>query len=112
VDGVKASRRQQLQLLLVAGRHQLSRGDLRSIIQFLENEDCGFDVTLQLSDPSEQPELLELHRLVATPALIKLSPSPKQVFAGSSIYQQLLTWITRWQQDIVVIGLGMSLRPS
>ncbi len=112
MDGVKASRRQQLQLLLVAGRHQLSRGDLRSIIQFLENEDCGFDVTLQLSDPSEQPELIELHRLVATPALIKLSPSPKQVFAGSSIYQQLLTWITRWQQDIVVSGLGMSLRPS
>ncbi len=112
MDGVKASRRQQLQLLLIAGRHQLSRGDLRSIIQFLENEDCGFDVTLQLSDPREQPELLELHRLVATPALIKLSPSPKQVFAGSSIYQQLLTWITRWQQDIVVSGLGMSLRPA
>jgi len=112
VDGVKANRRQQLQLLLVAARHQLSRVDLRSVIQFLENEDCGFDVTLQMSDPSEQPELLELHRLVATPALIKLSPAPKQVFAGSSIYQQLRTWITRWQQDVVVSGLGLSLRPT
>ena len=112
MDGVKANQRQQLQLLLVAARHQLSRSDLRSMIQFLENEDCGFDVTLQMADPSEQPELLELHRLVATPALIKLSPTPKQVFAGSSIFQQLQNWITRWQQDIVVTGLGLSLRPT
>ena len=72
---------QQLQLLLVAARHHLSGQDLRSLIQYLERDDIGFEVTLQVSDPSHQPELLELHRLVITPALIKLSPSPKQVFA-------------------------------
>ena len=71
--------RQPLILLLVAARHQLSGQDLRSLVQFLEREDLGFEVTLQVADPSQQPELLELHRLVVTPALIKLAPNPKQV---------------------------------
>ena len=92
VDGNAPNPRQPLKLLLVAGRHHLSSGDIRSLIQFLESEDCGFDVTLQVADPSTQPELLELHRLVVTPALIKLQPSPKQVFAGSSIFQQPVSY--------------------
>ena len=70
-------------------RHHLSGNNLRSLVHYLEREDVGFEVTLQLADPMQQPELLELHRLVVTPALIKLSPSPKQVFAGSNILQQL-----------------------
>ena len=112
VDGNAPNPRQPLKLLLVAGRHHLSSGDIRSLIQFLESEDCGFDVTLQVADPFTQPELLALHRLVVTPALIKLQPSPKQVFAGSSIFQQLRGWVPRWQQDEVVSGLGLSLQPT
>ena len=104
--------RQRLKLLLVAARHHLSGQDLRSVIHYLERDDVGFEVTLQLADPSQQPELLELHRLVITPALIKLSPAPKQVFAGSNILQQLKGWVPRWQQDGVVSGLGLSLRPT
>ena len=104
--------RQRLKLLLVAARHHLSGQDLRSVVQYLEREDVGFLVTLQLADPSQQPELLELHRLVITPALVKLSPAPKQVFAGSNIFQQLKGWVPRWQQDGVVSGLGLSLRPT
>jgi len=109
-DGPKG--RQRLKLLLVAARHHLSGQDLRSVVNYLERDDVGFDVTLQLADPSQQPELLELHRLVITPALIKLSPAPKQVFAGSNILQQLKGWVPRWQQDGVVSGLGLSLRPT
>ena len=104
--------RQRLKLLLVAARHHLSGQDLRSVVHYLERDDVGFEVTLQLVDPSQQPELLELHRLVITPALIKLSPAPKQVFAGSNILQQLKGWVPRWQQDGVVSGLGLSLRPT
>ncbi len=112
MDGVEAQKRQQLILLLVASRHHLSRGDIRSLVKFLEAEDCGFEVTLQVSDPVEQPELLELHRLVAIPALVKLSPAPKQIFAGSSIFSQLRGWLPRWQQEEVITGLGLSLRPT
>ena len=85
MDSADANDRRQLKLLLVASRHHLSRRDIRSLIGYLEQEDCGFSVTLEFSDPTENPELLELHRLVAIPALIKLEPSPRQVFAGSSI---------------------------
>ena len=112
LDGSPPTPRQPLKLLLVASRHHLSSGDIRSLIQFLESEDCGFDVTLRVADPTTQPELLELHRLVVTPALIKLQPSPKQVFAGSSIFQQLRGWVPRWQQDEVVSDLGLSLKPD
>jgi len=112
VDGIDRNPRQQLSLLLVAGRHHLSSRDLRELVEFLQNEDCGFDVSLQISDPSQQPELLELHRLVVTPSLVKLQPQPKQVFAGSSIFQQFRGWLPRWQQDEVVNGLGLSLKPT
>ena len=89
----------ELKLLLVAGRNHQSRSDLKSLIKFLEGEDCGFDVSLQITEPSEHPEILELHRIIAIPALIKLSPHPKQIFAGSTIFEQLKSWIPRWQQQ-------------
>ena len=103
--------RQRLQLLLVASRHHQASADLRALLQFLNHEDCGFEVSLEIADPARQPELLELHRLVATPALIKLEPTPKQVFAGNTLLLQLRSWLPRWQQLEVVSGLGMSLRP-
>ena len=112
VDGEASDQRQHLKLLLVASRHHLSSGDLRSLIQFLESDDCGFEVALQVADPTTHPELLELHRLVVTPALLKLQPAPKQVFAGSSINQQLRAWMPRWQEDEVVSDLAISLKPS
>jgi two-component system clock-associated histidine kinase SasA len=104
--------RQELQLLLVAARHHMASSDLRNLLQFLKHEDCGFDVSLRIADPGVQPELLELHRLVATPALVKLEPPPRQVFAGSTISLQLRNWLPRWQQMEVVSTLGMSLRPA
>ncbi|MEB3307526.1 MAG: histidine kinase [Cyanobacteriota bacterium] len=101
----------QLKLLLIAARYHLAGSDLRSLLQFLNHEDCGFEVSLEIADPAQQPELLELHRLVATPALVKLSPPPRQVFAGNTILTQLRSWLPRWQQMEVVTSLGMSLSP-
>ena len=113
MNGVRSTNeQQQLKLVLVAARHHLSGGDLRALVNFLKNEDCGFSVSLQVAEPSENPELLELHRLVAIPALIKLSPSPKQIFAGSSIFQQFRSWIPRWKQEDFIQGLGLSLKPT
>ena len=99
MNSAEAKDRRQLKLLLVASRHHLSRGDIRSLIEYLETEDSGFIINLEFSDPSDNPELLELYRLVALPALIKLDPSPKQIFAGSSICSQVKTWIPRWQHE-------------
>ena len=104
--------KKELKLILVASRSHLSRGDLRSLVEYLENDSCEFKISLQISDPTEQPELLELHRLVAIPALIKVSPSPKQVFAGSNIFNQLKTWLPRWKQEGLVKNLGINLQAS
>ena len=106
------SDRQELKLLLVAANHHLASPDLRQLVAWLQSEDCGFAVSLEIADPAKQPELLELHRLVATPALVKLLPLPKQVFAGNGITMRLRSWLPRWQQMQVVTGLGMSLRPA
>ena len=110
MDSAEAQDRRQLKLLLVASRHHLSRGDIRSLIEYLEKEDSGFIVNLEFSDPAENPELLELYRLVALPALIKLEPSPKQIFAGSSICSQVKTWVPRWQHEGLINSVGISLR--
>ncbi len=112
MEGIEIKKPQELKLVLVAARHHLSRGDIGTLINFLETEECGFQISLQVSDPSDHPELLELHRLIALPALIKISPSPKQVFAGSSISQQVKNWLPRWQQERVMTRLGLSLRPT
>ena len=110
MDSAEANDRRQLKLLLVASRHHLSRSDIRLSIEYLEREDYGFNVTLDFSDPSENPELLEFYRLVALPALIKLEPSPRQVFAGSSIFEQVKTWVPRWQNEGLSNAIGISLR--
>jgi len=112
-SGVRpAGARQRLKLLLLATRQHLASPDLRNLLNALQGEDNGFDVSLEVSDPAHHPELLELHRLVATPALVKLEPAPKQVFAGTTLNLQLRTWLPRWQQMEVVSSLGLSLRPA
>ena len=104
--------KKELKLILVAARSHLSRGDLRSLVDYLESDNCEFKISLQISDPTEQPELLELHRLVAIPALIKISPTPKQIFAGSNIFSQLQTWLPRWKQEGLIKNLGINIQAS
>ncbi len=117
IDPITASaeaaspQRRPLKLLLVAAPHHLASADLRGVLHFLENSDCGFEVSLELADPASRPELLELHQLVATPALVKLEPPPRQVFAGNTVLDQLKDWLPRWQQLEVVSDLSISLQP-
>ena len=101
-----------LKLLLIAANHHLANPDLRQLLAFLERDDCGYRVSIEIVDPARRPELLELYRLVATPALVKLDPPPRQVFAGSTLSMQLRSWLPRWKQMEVVSSLGMSLRPA
>ncbi len=110
--GSPATKGKQLKLILVASRQHLSRGDIRSLVQFLGSKECPFEVSLQISDPSQQPEILELYRLVAIPALIKIDPNPKQVFAGSSIFPQFKSWLPRWEQEGLLTGVGINIRST
>ena len=99
-------------LLLVAGPHHLAGLDVRALLSFLDEQKHTFNISFSIADPQKQPELLELHRLAATPALIKLDPAPKQIFAGNAIQRQLQNWLPRWQQLGMVSGLSSSLNPS
>jgi two-component system, OmpR family, clock-associated histidine kinase SasA len=103
---------QSLKLLLVAGKQHMATNDLRALVTFLNKDDFGFQVSLEVVDPASHPEVLELHRLVATPALVKLEPAPKQIFAGNTLSLQVRSWLPRWKQTEVVTGLGLSLVPA
>lgn len=106
------SHSQSLKLLLVAGKQHMATNDLRALLALLNNDEFSFQVSLEVVDPASHPEVLELHRLVATPALVKLEPAPKQIFAGNTLSLQVRSWLPRWKQTEVVTGLGLSLVPA
>ena len=96
-----------LSFLLVAGQRHMASKELRQLLNFLRSGDCELDVRLQQIDPTQHPELLELHKVVATPALVKLSPLPRQVFTGLTMMNQVSSWLPRWQQMERLNSLAM-----
>jgi two-component system clock-associated histidine kinase SasA len=98
-----------LHLLLVATRQHLAGSDLRNLLRYIRTDAAAHPLRLEVVDPVEHPELLELHRLVATPALVKLEPAPKQVFAGNTLCQQVRNWMPRWQQMEVSAQMALHL---
>ncbi len=51
-------------------------------------------------DVGEQPYLAEHFRLVATPALIKIHPDPRQTLTGTNLVAQLKDCWSRWQTSV------------
>jgi two-component system clock-associated histidine kinase SasA len=89
-----------LQLLLFVDGRPKSRQQVLRIRAFLKELQAGYKFELQIVDVGEQPYLAEHFKLVATPALIKIRPDPRQILAGSNIIAQLKTWWPRWQAVI------------
>lgn len=89
-----------LQLLLFVDKRPSSREQVRQVRSELKElrEVCDFE--LQIIDVSEQPYLAEYFRLIATPALIKIHPEPRQVIAGSDLVGQLQQWWSYWQRSV------------
>lgn len=89
-----------LQLLLFVDKRPSSREQVRQVRSALKElrESCDFEV--QFIDVTEQPYLAEYFRLVATPALIKIHPEPRQTLAGSNLVQQLEQWWPQWQRSV------------
>jgi two-component system, OmpR family, clock-associated histidine kinase SasA len=55
---------------------------------------------LQIIDVGKQPDLAEHYRVIATPALVKLYPTPRQILAGSNLIDQIDNWWERWQEEL------------
>ena len=89
-----------LQLLLFVDGRPKSRQQVLRIRSFLKELQAEYKFELQIVDVGEQPYLAEHFKLVATPALIKIRPDPRQILAGSNIIAQLKTWWPRWQAVI------------
>ncbi len=77
-----------------------SRQQVQRIRAYLKELQAGYNFELQIIDVGQQPYLAEHFKLVATPALIKIHPEPRQIIAGSNIISQLKNWWPRWQTAI------------
>jgi len=89
-----------LQLLLFIDKRPSSRERIRQIRDVLNDLRAGYPFELEVIDVGEQPHLAEHFRLVATPALIKLHPEPRQVLAGTDLVAQLQHWWHYWQRSV------------
>ncbi|MGB3616086.1 MAG: histidine kinase [Elainellaceae cyanobacterium] len=89
----------KLHLLLFVDRRPQSSERIRKIRHYLKHHPDSDRCQLRVIDIGEQPHLAEHFRLVATPALIKTSPKPRQTIAGTNLVEQLETWWPRWLQS-------------
>jgi two-component system, OmpR family, clock-associated histidine kinase SasA len=86
-----------LQLLLFIDDRPNSQESTQAIQVYLQNLRTKYSFDLQIIEISKQPDLVEHFRLVATPALVKIYPSPKQTLAGMDLIAQIEKWWGYWQ---------------
>ncbi|MEG3438130.1 histidine kinase [Pannus brasiliensis CCIBt3594] len=89
-----------IQLLLFVDERPGSQEIIRQIQVYLQSLKCEYPIDLQVVEIRQQPHLVEHFRLVATPALVKISPGPRHTLAGSNLVDQLKKWWGRWQKAI------------
>lgn len=89
-----------LQLLLFVDKRPGSREKTQSIRRFLEALEKDYSFDFEVINVGEQPYLAEHFKLIATPALIKVHPEPRQTLTGTDIVGQLQRWWPRWQAAI------------
>jgi two-component system clock-associated histidine kinase SasA len=97
-----------LQLLLFVDERPSSRKHIQRIRSYLETLKADYPFELTVVDVGEQPYLAEHFKLVATPALIKIHPNPRQTITGSNLVGQLKNWWPRWQRCVEEYELGLS----
>lgn len=96
----KSTDEASLQLLLFVDERLSSQKDLQRIRSYLETLRADYPFDLMIVDVGEHPYLAEHFKLVATPALIKIHPLPRQILAGSNLIAQLKNCWSRWQDSI------------
>lgn len=86
-----------IQLLLFVDERPSSQETIGQIQNYLQSLKTDYSIELQAIEIGEQPHLVEHFKLIATPALVKIFPEPRQTLAGSNIVEQLKKWCPRWQ---------------
>ena len=86
-----------LHLLLFVDRRSASDDRVREIEAHLQNLRSTYSFKLDIVEIEKQPHLVEFLKLVATPALVKLAPAPRQTLAGGNLLKQLEKWWPQWK---------------
>lgn len=89
-----------LQLLLFTDERSSSREHIHRVRRYLETLRANYPFELMVIDVGEQPYLAEHFKLIATPALIKIHPLPRQTLAGTDLVVQLKNCWSRWQRSV------------
>lgn len=89
-----------LKLLLFVDDRPAHRDNIRSILAYLRELQEQSVFQLDIIETAKQPHLVEHFKLVATPALVKIKPFPRQTLAGSNLVAQLDEWWPRWQKSL------------
>ena len=91
---------ESFKLLLFIDKRPSSAEQIRLIRQTIKALPESKDISLDIVDVTNQPYLVEHFKLVATPALIKISSDAHQILTGTDIASQVEHWWPRWLRDI------------
>ena len=97
-----------LKLLLFVNRRSSEIEKVQEIQNYLKNLKSECSLELEVVEIEKQPHLVEYLKLVATPALVKIVPTPRQVLAGSDLLGQLKLWLPKWKATSTDSNLAAS----
>ncbi len=89
-----------IQLLLFVDERPSSHEYIQPIRDYLKTVSQDHTCQLEIIEIHEQPHLVEHFRLVATPSLVKVVPTPRQTLAGSNLVNQLKKWWPKWLSSL------------
>jgi two-component system, OmpR family, clock-associated histidine kinase SasA len=98
-----------LQLLLFLDERMTSYNynqEIRDKLAIL-NAERSFE--LKIVDVGKQPDLAEHYRVIATPALVKLYPNPRQILAGSNLIDRIDHCWEGWQEELFSEGSDLPI---
>ena len=90
---------ESFKLLLFIDKRPISTDQIKLIRQQIKELPESEGVGLNIVDVSNQPYLAEHFKLVATPALIKVSADTHQILTGTDIASQIAHWWSRWLRE-------------
>ena len=89
-----------LQLLLFINKRPASQEQIQNIRKFLSNLKIDYPFEFNIIDVGEQPYMAEHFKLIATPALLKTYPEPRQTLTGTNLVTKMEYWWPRWQRSL------------
>jgi len=100
VSSEKSNNEGFLQLLLFINQRPGSQEQIQAIRKSLSNLKTDYPFEFNVIDVGEQPYMAEHFKLIATPALLKIHPEPRQTLTGTNLVAKLEYWWPRWQRSL------------